>query len=130
MNTKTKGDITELKIATKLVELNEQVLFPYGDNSRYDLVVDRGDGFVKIQCKTGRLRKGVIIFNTCSQHCRNHMRKDYCGEIDFFGVYCPQNGKCYLIPVKNVGIRVGCLRISPPKNNQRKKINFAEKYKL
>lgn len=131
MDTKTKGDITELKIATKLVELGEQILFPYGDNNRYDIVVDKGDKFVKIQCKTGRLKNGVVIFNTCSHHCRkNYIMKNYRGEIDLFGIYCPQNKKCYLVPVEDVGVSNARLRVYPPKNNQHKKIIFAKKYEL
>ena len=45
------------------------MLIPFGDNQRYDLVVEREGNFVRVQCKTGRVRKeGQILFNTCSSY--------------------------------------------------------------
>jgi PD-(D/E)XK endonuclease len=42
------------------------VLLPFGVNQRYDLVLDLDGHLVKAQCKTGRLRKGVVSFSTRS----------------------------------------------------------------
>jgi PD-(D/E)XK endonuclease len=38
------------------------VLLPFGENTRYDLVVDDGAELRRVQCKTGRLYKGAIRF--------------------------------------------------------------------
>jgi hypothetical protein len=51
-NPTTRGKTTEAAILWRLVELGKTVLIPWNDE-RYDLVVDEGDRFVRIRCKTG-----------------------------------------------------------------------------
>jgi hypothetical protein len=60
------GERSEAIIFAELVKRGHQVLIPHGTNHRYDIVIDVGGRFLRAQCKTGRLRKGVIIFNTAS----------------------------------------------------------------
>jgi hypothetical protein len=56
---------------------------------------------------------------------------DYQGQIDFFGVYCPDNGKVYLVPIQDATTKSMCaLRITPPKHNQQKKIRWAAQYEV
>ena len=60
---KTIGEISEIKFAARLVELGYVVLFPWGDNQPYDMVIDIGTDLYKIQVKTGRYKKsGSITF--------------------------------------------------------------------
>lgn len=106
-------------------------MVPFGENHRYDLVIDQGTGFSRIQVKTGRLRNGVIWFNCYSSHthrkgtsCRN-----YLGEVEYFGVYCPEIESVYLVPIEEVRLR-GCLRVDQPKNGQLKKMRWASNYLL
>lgn len=42
------------------------VLTPFGENTRYDLVLDDGEHLTRVQCKTGRLRNGAVIFAVCT----------------------------------------------------------------
>jgi hypothetical protein len=144
MNSKAKGDITEARVLYDLLKNGSVVLQPFGDNQRYDLVVDNGLGvdqlgkkttykerFSTIQCKTGRLRNGVIYFNTkSSQSHRGKGTKNYRGEVDCFGVYCPDNNKSYLIPVDWVGTSEGHLRITPTKNNKKANIKWAKDFEM
>ena len=60
------GERSEAVIFAELVKRGHRVLIPYGNNHRYDLVIDVGGRFLRAQCKTGRLRDGVIRFNTVS----------------------------------------------------------------
>ena len=57
-------------------------------NSRYDLVVDFGDHFARVQCKTGRYRNGVIDFNTVSTRSNRNgvFRRSYEGEVEYFAI--------------------------------------------
>ena len=111
-----------------LLEKGEVVLLPFGDNERYDLVIDEDGTFTRIQCKTGRLRNGVIVVKTCSYGRDGSTKKDYIGSADKFGIYCPENDKTYLVPVSEVGSRGVYLRIDPPKNNQINNIRWAKDY--
>jgi hypothetical protein len=45
-------------------------------------------------------------------------------------VYCPDNGKCYLVPVGKVASMSGCLRVAPPRNGQKTRIHWAEDYEI
>ena len=130
MNTKDKGDVTEAMVLAQLVKDGIPVLTPFGDNQRYDLVAETEPGvFVRIQCKTGRLRDGVVSFSTCSSSLhRGGVAKSYHGEADAFGVYCPDNDKVYIVPVNETGNKKGTLRVTLTKNNQSKLVRLASTY--
>ena len=52
--TKRKGNRCEAHVLAALTEADLNVLVPWGDNARYDLVVEIGSTFLRIQCKAGR----------------------------------------------------------------------------
>lgn len=131
MNTKSRGNIAEAKILAACLIKGWHVSLPFGDNMRYDLVIERKGVFERVQCKMGWLRRGVIRFATSSSSLhRGGKRKDYRGQIDWFGIYCPDNRKTYLVPVDIVGRREGVLRIDLPSNGQRIKIRWAKDFKF
>src|SRR5437588_9066641 len=93
-NNKTKGERSEAIIIAKLLEVGYGVLTPFGDNRRYDLVIEDADGnFYRVQCKTGRSNGEYIEFAPASlyYHTRagrtTHGSKSYRGQIDYFAVY-------------------------------------------
>lgn len=47
-----------------------------------------------------------------------------------FGVYCPETDGVYLIPVSDVGLNKGSLRVEPSRNNQSKKIRWAADFEV
>jgi hypothetical protein len=111
------------------------VLMPFGENMRYDLVIDEGKTLSRVQCKTGRLRDGTVLFNTCG--CYGHhmnpgmSRRGYHGQIDYFAVHCPENGCVYLIPIDAVPNKSGAsLRVRPSRNNQRRCVRWAADFEL
>jgi hypothetical protein len=126
--------MSRLKILAKLMRQSKLVLMPIGDHLRYDLAIDDEGRFLRVQCKTGRLINGAVLFLTCSINSRNKrgktIRRSYRGEVELFGVYCPDNGKCYLVPVGNVGPNQGFLRVNPPRNGQKTRILWAEDYEI
>ena len=116
-DTKQIGDITEAIILAELLKVGCSVLLPFGERHRYDLVLDEGGTFVRVQCKTGRLRRGAVRFNTSSvvkdAATKKYVKKYYGEEdIDFYGVYCPETGQCYMVPVGDVARTEGSLRIA------------------
>lgn len=132
---KDVGDETQAMVLARLVQAGKQVLMPFGENVRYDLVIDEGDRFVRVQCKTGRLKRGAVKFNSCSytyHHPANQgarkYQHDYRGQADVFGVYCPETDDVYLVPVDDVGLTKGSLRVEPTLNHQAKKIRWAQDF--
>ncbi len=132
MHTIQKGDLSVAMIIANFLKKRIVVLKPLSELHRYDLVIDRGHGFERIQCKTGRLRAGAIRFKTCSTTAHhknpNHARQSYKGQIENFAVYCPDNDICYLVPVDDVNESEAILRIELPRNNQKLGIKLATDY--
>jgi len=98
-NTKRVGDISEIMVLSALIRAGYYVSVPFGENQRYDLIAEKDNVLYRVQVKTGRLRKGAILFACYSSHShRGGSMRRYAGEIDFFGVYCPDVDSTYLIP--------------------------------
>jgi hypothetical protein len=127
------GHRTEAAIARRLLERGYEVLQPLGVNQRYDLVVDDGGRFLRIQCKTGRLQNGAIRFRTVSirTNTKQILIRGYAGEIDYFGVYCPATDDVYFVPIEDAPPGSECmLRVEPTRNGQAKGIRWAREYTL
>jgi hypothetical protein len=126
------GQRSEAAILTELLKRGYRVLQPLGPNHRYDLVIDTGERFVKVQCKTGRLRNGVVKFRCCSirSNTQQVLIRDYRREIDLFMVYCPDLDRVYAVPVDDVGISECALRVDPTANWQERGIRWAADYEL
>lgn len=126
------GQRSEAAVLAQLVKHGYRVLTPFGHNHRYDFVLDLKDRFLRVQCKTGRLRNGAIIYNARStrSNTRRAIRRDYGGEIDAFAVYCPDTARVYVIPFGDATISVGALRVDPPANGQARRIRWAVDYEL
>jgi hypothetical protein len=137
MNKSETGEITLWNVAWALRMLGKCVFLPTGDSSRVDLIYMEEDGRVfRVQCKTGRLIRGAIVFPTSSMHAASRtglakaIRRSYRGQIDAFGVFCPQTGTIYLVPVDDVPETGGMLRFSPPKNGQKTHLRWAKQYQI
>jgi PD-(D/E)XK endonuclease len=127
-NTCKIGNLTVAKLLVALAEKGKIVLTPFGEGGRYDLLIDEDGKFTRTQCKTGKLKSGAIVFRNYSQTGAG--TKAYGKSVDAYGVYCPQNGKCYLVPAKVCAGFITTLRVEEAKNNRRKKIRLAAKYEI
>src|SRR5439155_338776 len=82
--------------------------------------IDNGDGSItRVQCKTGILRNGVILFRTYNADGRRPHGVRYFGQVDAFGVYCPQMRRAYLVPLSALATSgTAYLRVGSPRNGQ------------
>ena len=118
---------------SRLLKSGRTLLTPVGDNERYDLVVEEDDKFKRVQVKVGRVKNGAVHFDTSStNYTKGHWhRVKYTGQVDFFGVHCPEIDKTYLISAEEVDKLYGaCLRLEETKNKQTKGIRFAKDYEI
>ena len=123
------GARTEAAVARALVFEGWDVCIPmFCAHSRVDLVALRENEILRVQCKTARLANGVLYFRTCS-NTKNQPRP-YHGEVDVFGVYSPDTGSAYLVPLAGLGDNACSLRLCPTPNNQAKGIRFAADYEI
>ena len=132
MNTKTKGDIAESRVLAELVS-DFDVSIPFGDNTRYDLLVDDGTKIWRVQVKHARCKEGKIKFHTVSKPTlrgNDKENRDYKGDADLFAVYSSEIDTVAYVTIEEVGDRVGMtLRFSKPENGQSKGINWLRDYK-
>ena len=144
-NTSGRGLEAHTAILYALVSRGEEVLIPWADHLRYDLAIVNYEGEIlsakkphlyRIQCKKARLTEdgSCIIFNAFNTIPRESGRraevKGYRGEIEYFGVFSPDTGKCYLVPVDSVPIAGARLRITKSRNNQEKGVRWAKEFEI
>ena len=131
-DTKRVGDVAEAQVLAALVRSGYSVSIPFGENNRYDIILDIGGELSRVQVKAGRLRDGAIIFNCYSSHSHRggSSCKSYVGEVDYFAVYCAQNERVYLVPIADLATKGGSIRLNPTRNNQGKRVRWAQQYEL
>lgn len=131
LTSKEKGNLTELQCLTAFYELGYKVSIPYGENCRYDLILDVNNTLLRIQVKTSKfIDEECFSFVTRSTRINsqgNFSRNYTKEEIDYFATF--YRGKCYLVPVEECGVEKK-LRFCYPSNGQKKGINLAENYEL
>jgi hypothetical protein len=133
LTTDQKGAAAELRIAAAAADLGIGVWGPH-TVERYDLIFDLRPGLLRVQCKWAS-RYGDIIIVRCCRNRRNRdglLRQFYSvDDIDAYAAYCADIGKCYLLPMSEFSNRIAIqLRLGPPKNNQRLRVNWAKDYEF
>lgn len=132
-DTTSRGDITETQVAAALVRRGLRILRPLSSATRYDLLIDHDDGrYTRVQCKTGLLRHGCVVFRLYSISGHDTETKRYSGQADAFGVYCPQTHRSYLVPMTAIADcrSFATLRVEPTKNGQRLRTRSAEEFAI
>ena len=130
-DTTSRGDIAEFQIAAALIRQGKRLLRPLSSASRYDLLIDNQDGtFTRVQCKSGVLRNGCVVFRVYSVSGHDTRAKGYVGQVDAFGVYCAGTSATYLVPVEAIA---GCghmaaLRVEVTRNGQRRGVRSAAEF--
>lgn len=124
-----QGKHTEAVILLEFLKQNETILLPFSNDTRFDLVLLRGNQFLRVQCKTAKLKNGVIHCPCCSTTHKG-LNKGYQDQIDLFAFYCPENENIYLVPIQDAGGNFSemHLRIDPTRNNQQKGVHWAKDY--
>lgn len=133
MHTKTKGSIAEAHLLAALLKAGKTVLLPFGDNSRYDLLIDEDGVFTRVQVKSARLVGGAVEFETSSNSraAGRCAHRAYHGQIDAFGVYSPDLDRAYIVPITAVAAtREARLRLEPAKNGQKAGVRMAAEFQI
>jgi PD-(D/E)XK endonuclease len=129
-NPKAVGERSEGIVLAELMKLHRVVLMPFGNNQRYDLVVDESGTFVRVQVKTGWWENGCVGFKTNSVNAFTGKRTGYLGAADVFMVYSERTGKVYRIPVAECGSSATFLRVDPVRGGTKSRIRWAQDYEL
>jgi len=130
-NTKNRGDETESKVIHEMVVNGHSVSVPFGDNDKYDLIVDNSRELYRIQCKTAwENKQDTIRFNTHSQTTDSgeYHEETYDGRIDAFVVRYPETEQLYWIDVTDATTQKMELRFEAEIDHP--SINWAEEHEF
>ncbi len=126
--TKYKGDIAEAYVTYKLKEHGFNILVPWGEDVRYDLVSEKGGIFKRIQVKYITPKDGTLMVSFRSSN--NYSIIHYSSrDVDIIAAYSSKQKKVYFIPLQSMSNRNACkLRLIPTKNKQKKFVVPASRY--
>jgi PD-(D/E)XK endonuclease len=134
VTTNQKGAIAEAAIALEAVKLGVEVYRPMAEGGRYDLIFGLEDRLLRVQCKWATRRGETLVIPcvSCRRGPEGFVRRRYTAdEIDAIAAYSADLDRCYFIPIARVEDKPSIqLRISPTKNNQRRRVNWAEEFEL
>jgi hypothetical protein len=133
MNTKEIGNRSEINVMKYLIEAGHTISLPFGENCRYDLILDDGDKLYRVQIKTARFKETHLIVplrSTKSNKTSNTYR-NYKDEVDLIIAYCHKLDKLYKFLPEIIDDNVQLvLRLEPTKNNQEKLVRWAIDYEM
>jgi hypothetical protein len=130
VSTIVRGNAAEAAVLRALTAAGMHVLIPFGGGLSFDLAAVVPDGrILRLQVKTGRVRKGCVEFNASgTDHGRGRLH--YRGRADVIAVYLPSLDRVFMVPVDDCPSFKGYLRLDAPRNNQRRRVRLAEDYSL
>lgn len=125
---KQQGDTAELRFMLLNHELGYIVSKPFGDNAKYDLIVDTGTELQKIQIKSTKRKEtscGMDCYNclVCSGGDSKQRYSDQ--DIDYIAIYVIPENAWYKIPIKE--IKGKTVKLYPHRQSQR---DTYEKYRI
>lgn len=125
---KQQGDTTELRFMLLNNELGYIVSKPFGDNAKYDLIVDTGDELQRVQVKSTKRKEtssGMDCYNclVCSGSDSKQQYSDR--DIDYIAIYVIPENAWYKIPVKEINGKT--VKLYPHRKSQR---DTYEKYRI
>ena len=126
------GNMGEASAIFQFTKRNIPVSVPFGQNTPYDLIIQIREKLYKIQCKTAQYcHDDKMIFYITRTNGFTGLHIPYANnEIDFFYLYCVENGYCGLINISEAPTYRINLRLTKAKNNQLSNINYAKDYEL
>ncbi len=94
---KERGEWVELRFMTAAIEHGFKVYKPWGDAGPYDVGVENGPNYLRVQVKSTTVRMGTGYF--CQFKPNYHKKQDYTtDQIDMFAAYVIPEDVWYLIP--------------------------------
>ena len=109
-NTKHAGEVAELEFMVRAARRNLNVLKPYGDNQRYDCLVESGSKCSRVQIKSTNniVSRGLLHVN-CGRRASHGPTPYLPSEVDFLAIHVIPENSFYIIPIEKVFPRISLL---------------------
>jgi hypothetical protein len=116
--------MAELAVAADLSARGFRIAIPYGEDSDYDLIVERGDLLERVQVKyvksDGRIVQACCYSSSLTNGRVRQVKRYTPAMIDWLAVFEATTRRCFYIPASELGEgRTSIsLRLVPAANNQ------------
>ena len=128
MDSGDKGELAEAMTIAECKRLGLTVLEPFGHHQAYDLLVDTGESFERLQCKHARYKNGKVKGHLFTSHGGESRAYDS-GEIDYFALYDQHTNAVYLVDAEEAPSDNISLRVEEPEHSS-SLIRWAKDYKI
>lgn len=122
MNSKSKGNLGEIKVASEFIKWGCTVSFPFGDNARYDLIIDDGNSLKRVQVKYADSKENGswrCICVSSTNHTTNKNLHGYQNDVDIMAFYIAELDECIMFNISEIKDKTKIhVRDTLPKNNQ------------
>jgi hypothetical protein len=99
-NFKVRGEWVELQFMAQAIRRRFRVSKPWGDSSSYDVGVEYGRGYLRVQVKSTTYRLGNGY--QCSFKPNHHGARYTTRNVDFFAAYVIPEDAWYILPSRIV----------------------------
>ncbi len=106
MDTKIKGDLAESAVIKDSMLRGYKVAIPFGDDWRYDLIVQRHNNLERVQVKyieSDRNKLFIRCYSSSMTKSRYIENKYTADEIDWIAVYDKTTDRCFYISSNVLG---------------------------
>jgi hypothetical protein len=100
-NCKRRGEWAELQFMAKAAKFGLLISKPWGEMARYDMVIEAGERFVRVQVKSTISRRDGLYY-MCGVKPSNTGKPYQLGEFDFLAAYVIPEDIWYIIPAELV----------------------------
>jgi hypothetical protein len=113
---KHRGEWTELNFMSRAAERGFNVSKPWGDSARYDVAIERGGHFLRVQVKSTIARAyGGYVVAIKSSRCQYYTAN----QVDFFAVFVILEDIWYILPAKIIIPLRGHFLLAPRRSPQK-----------
>jgi len=134
-NFKQRGEWVELQFMAKAAQRRFAISKPWGDTQAYDVGIEHGQNFLRVQVKSASRKVGGGYFCRFTPHY--HKKQDYTLEqLDLFAAYVIPVDVWYLIPAsillgaKRIGSAMLCPLVPPAKKASYRYESYREAWHL
>lgn len=128
-----RGITTELQVAQKFIEAGYIVSVPYGNNSRYDLIVDTDNKLYRVQIKHASLNdNGSYTIDTCNKVATATQRKiKYYTKEDIDCIASIIENQLVILPIDFIeNTRSKTMRVTLPEKGATSHCNLIQNYTM
>jgi len=116
---KRRGEWVEMLFATEAAARGFTVTKPWGESTRYDLILEKRGRCLRIQVKSTGFKCRRYNSYACGLQVNRHMNHYNSSNVDFLAIYILQKAIWYILPIRIIKNVKANLTFSPQKKDHK-----------